>query len=363
DQSKRQELAENINDKSLSREKCLALLRQTTSSLHRLRVGTLDSFFAKIAGSYSLEIGLPMHWKITDEQTDGALRDEAIQAVLNKDSIRDLLTLMHLLTKGEATRGVSDLVRETVKQLYTLFRETKVEAWKKIPYPKPPRPDELEALLEDLRTVELPSDKRFAKARDKDYQKALASDWAEFVKSGLATRILHGDELYYKKEIPPPVVELYTKLLKHAKYVLVGLLVQQTEATFHLLEKFDAQYQRLKIERRNLRFDDITQSLQKRNLFLTIQKQLNEWEVERKVLGEVASVSVRSIGPGRSLLEVLLDTEGGSLAAIWFNQPFLEKIQALHWEGGVHPPQDSAQHQHGQHHDNRNHPKLVPRVL
>ena len=44
DQAERQQLAEDINEKSLSREKCLALLRHTTSSLHRLRVGTLDSF-------------------------------------------------------------------------------------------------------------------------------------------------------------------------------------------------------------------------------------------------------------------------------------------------------------------------------
>ena len=43
------------------------------------------------------------------------------------------------------------------------------------------------------------------------------------------------------------------------------------------------------------------------------------------VLGEISSVLVRSIGPRRSLLEVVLDAEGGSLAAIWFNQPFLEK--------------------------------------
>lgn len=43
------------------------------------------------------------------------------------------------------------------------------------------------------------------------------------------------------------------------------------------------------------------------------------------VLAEVASVSVRSIGPRRSLLEVVLEAEGGSLVAIWFNQPFLEK--------------------------------------
>ena len=43
------------------------------------------------------------------------------------------------------------------------------------------------------------------------------------------------------------------------------------------------------------------------------------------ILGEVASVSVRSIGPRRTLLEVVLDVEGGSVVAIWFNQPFLEK--------------------------------------
>ena len=43
------------------------------------------------------------------------------------------------------------------------------------------------------------------------------------------------------------------------------------------------------------------------------------------ILGEVASVSVRSIGPRRTLLEVVLDVEGGVVVAIWFNQPFLEK--------------------------------------
>jgi ATP-dependent DNA helicase RecG len=42
------------------------------------------------------------------------------------------------------------------------------------------------------------------------------------------------------------------------------------------------------------------------------------------VLGEVSSVSVRSIGPRRTLLEVVLDADGGSIVALWFNQPFLE---------------------------------------
>ena len=43
------------------------------------------------------------------------------------------------------------------------------------------------------------------------------------------------------------------------------------------------------------------------------------------VLAEVASVSMRSTGPRRSVLEVVLEAEGGSFVAIWFNQPFLER--------------------------------------
>ncbi len=42
------------------------------------------------------------------------------------------------------------------------------------------------------------------------------------------------------------------------------------------------------------------------------------------ILGEVAEVSVRSIGIRRTLLEVVLQADGGSIVAIWFNQPFLE---------------------------------------
>ena len=58
----------------------------------------------------------------------------------------------------------------------------------------------------------------------------------------IATKILHGAEIYYAKEIPQPVIAVYTKLLEHAKAVLVGQLAQQTEATFLLLEKWSCDF-------------------------------------------------------------------------------------------------------------------------
>ena len=73
--------------------------------LHRLRVGTLDSFFIQIARSFSLELGLPPGWQIVDEIDDRRLRAEAIRAVLESQSTQDTLRLMHLLSKGEAARS------------------------------------------------------------------------------------------------------------------------------------------------------------------------------------------------------------------------------------------------------------------
>jgi ATP-dependent exoDNAse (exonuclease V) beta subunit len=113
----RRELGGYLGRGTFSREDCLALLARTTRNLHRLRVSTLDSFFMAIAGSFSLELGLPADWEIVEEITDAALRAEAIRAALANDATSDLLTLVHLLTKGETTRSISRVVQSTIADL------------------------------------------------------------------------------------------------------------------------------------------------------------------------------------------------------------------------------------------------------
>jgi ATP-dependent exoDNAse (exonuclease V) beta subunit len=54
DSAKRAELAAAINASDLTAERCQELLLGVTRTLHRLRIGTLDSFFSKVAGSCSL---------------------------------------------------------------------------------------------------------------------------------------------------------------------------------------------------------------------------------------------------------------------------------------------------------------------
>jgi ATP-dependent exoDNAse (exonuclease V) beta subunit len=244
----------------LSRERCLELLVQLVRNLHQLRVGTLDSFFAQIARSLCLELGLSPHWTIVDDLDDARLRDEAIEAVLTGSRRDDLLRIYHLMTKGEAQRGVAELARTTVNDVYSLFQETRREAWHALQRRTELRDDELADLVDELRTLTLP-DKRMDSARAKDAEKAAAGDWDGLLDNGLAARVLDGSCTYWRKPIPPQAVVLYQQLIEHVRAVVVGRTANQTEGTYELLARFDVEYQRLKHERRAMRFEDVTRRL------------------------------------------------------------------------------------------------------
>ena len=260
-EKERAELAEFIHDKKLTQQRCLELLERVTRNLHRLRVSTLDSFFAEIAGSFSLELGLPPGWEIVDELTDKRLRKQAIETVLHSDSETEVSRLMNLLAKGEADRNVSELVRSTVNNLYVLFQETEADAWHQIPRRKQLSQPELADALKALSSVALPDDNRFAKARQTDCERATSGDWEALIGSGLAAKVHAGESKYCRKDIPSEAQAAYRVLLDHAQAVLLGQLANQTEATYELLKKFDTEYQRLKFEHRALRFEDVTRCL------------------------------------------------------------------------------------------------------
>ena len=254
-------LAKFIGDAALDPARALALLESLVRKLHRLRISTLDSFFAQIATSFSLELGLPPGWRIVEPSADDRLRSEAIRAVLDQGDARTVLTLMHLLTKGEATRSVSDQIRQLVDGLHGLYLETPAEAWQRLPRPQRMSNEALEAATEELAAVVLPADKKLAAAREADLKQVRRQDWQGFISGGIAGKVAAGQEEFNRKTLDPQVVDLYRRLLGHAKAVLVGQLADQTEATRQLLEQFDAHYQQLKLARRALRFDDVTRAL------------------------------------------------------------------------------------------------------
>ncbi|MGE3780326.1 MAG: UvrD-helicase domain-containing protein, partial [Pirellulaceae bacterium] len=224
------------------------------------RIGTLDSLFAQLARTFSLEMGLPPRWRILDEADDRDLRDAAIEAVLHSEETTQLLALTHLLSKGEAVRGVSELIRDTVTSLHGLYCESDAEAWQRLRRPKSPDQDDWHELLDELRNAAI-TDGRMRKAAAEDCERALRGAWDELLQRGLSAKLAAGETTYYSKPIPAELCGLYERLLEHVRATLIQRVANQTETSYRLLHSYDTHRRRLQVERGGLRFDDITQAL------------------------------------------------------------------------------------------------------
>ncbi|MFO7906021.1 MAG: UvrD-helicase domain-containing protein [Pirellulaceae bacterium] len=261
DENERSQLAHHLRLSSLTRSDCLQSLERLVRNLHRLHISTLDAFFAQLAGSFSLELGLPPGWRIVEPVRDGNLRREAIATTLQGNSKRELERLLQLMAKGEARRSVGALVQGAVDDLYGLYLETDPAAWRRIPKPKMLSDEAVEAAVETLRDAPVPNDSRAHAAREADAVAAQQHDWALFINGGLAKKVLDGATTYYRKDLPPDLLSAYRVLLDHARSALLNQVANQTEATYQLLDKFHHAYVQLKHEARAVRFDDITRSL------------------------------------------------------------------------------------------------------
>jgi ATP-dependent exoDNAse (exonuclease V) beta subunit len=260
DAQKCQELADSIGDASFNPSRARRLLVGTVRSLHRLRIGTLDSYFLQVAGGFGLELGLPAGWSICDEIVEQMLREEAIEETLSRGRLSELMTLVSLLAKGEAVRSVSRMVAGTVTQLFGFYRQAEAVAWEQIPFSKGLAAEELQAVIESIAQAPMP-ESRWKASRDNDLLAARAGDWRAFIKNGLAAKVLCGQTVFNRKPIPDELAALYRKLLLQAESQLIGDLARQTQATYKLLAHFAREYAALQTQRRALRFDDLTNLL------------------------------------------------------------------------------------------------------
>ncbi|MGH7129455.1 MAG: UvrD-helicase domain-containing protein, partial [Planctomycetaceae bacterium] len=236
-------------------------------------------------------------------------------------------------SKGEVRRSVTRQIRETVDQLYGIYQDAPADAWRKLPRPPRLSQEQLDAAIEQVESVELPKHKKIATAREKDVMQARADDWDGFIKNGLPKAIAAGEESYYKKPITPEMAAAYRPLLDHAAAELVGRIANQTEATYRLLQKFDAAYQELKIRRRGLRFDDVTARLSEEldgGPIAALSFRI-DGHVTHLLLDEFQDTSLRQWMVLRPLAERVTDgTDGRSFFCVG------DVKQAIYgWRGGV----------------------------
>ena len=262
DPAKQAALAQHLAAPTLTQPACAELLQALIRRVHRLRIGTLDSFFAQLAGSFGLELGLPSGWRICDELIDRSLRTQAIQEVLRNQETTYVVDLMHLLSKGEIHRSITDQIFAVVQGMHALFQETDRDAWHSLKHRPVLSESDLAAAVVALECCPaVGTNGHMVKAHGGDVVRAQESDWKGFLGKGLAPKIMAKAETYQRQKLEPPLIDVYMPLIDHAVGVLVNQTIHQTEASWNLLDQFDQVYQRLKTERRAMRFDDVTRCL------------------------------------------------------------------------------------------------------
>lgn len=236
----------------------LARLREFTRRLHRVHIGTLDSFFINVGSAISLELGLPAGWRIIDEHEEAQLRLRAIEALLQTESTADVVRLMHLLSKGQARQGVTRQLLQAVERFHTLYLTTDADAWRRLPTPACLSTSELNAALDELGRAVVPELVKWKEAHGDAVQAAQANQWEEFLRKGIARSILDGRTKYRNGVIRPELVEVYQRLIRHGRAILIKQLAERNEATWELLQRYDAAWNEIAREERVQTFLHVT---------------------------------------------------------------------------------------------------------
>lgn len=107
----------------LDQDACRLLLGKLLRNLHRFNVGTLDSFFMRVAGCFSAELGLAPGWRIADESTMARVRGDALDALLSAETPEEMMALLRLMAGGESGKGVHSSLQGKVATLLALARD------------------------------------------------------------------------------------------------------------------------------------------------------------------------------------------------------------------------------------------------
>lgn len=249
----------------LTRARAAETLSRVVGSLHRLSIMTIDAFFARLASSFALEIGVPPGWRVLDEEEDALVRAAAADDAFRDADHAELLSIIRDLHGERARTDAHAALMSVVRDGYAAYLSTLSDdsSWRAIGAVGRAVPDaDLDAAIARLTDDLIPTTKagtprkNWVKAFDSVRDCARRRDWLALVNLTLIKRIAGFESLFDSAEIEDAHRLALAPLIEHARHVLTRDHAARTIATRRILERFDTAYTRAKRARAGVTFDD-----------------------------------------------------------------------------------------------------------
>jgi ATP-dependent helicase/nuclease subunit A len=304
---------------SMTDAEATRLLERLIDDLPALQIRTLDSVFASIAAGLGPGSGVPHAARLVEADESAELLRRAIDHAIDESDEETMLATLETLGRRGTKVTIVPVVERAVAKLLTLHEESTAGAWT---WPAPERDKDAIAAIRDRLLDEsflTPFGKRLSGVLRKLGHRTdavLQHDGAGWIEIGGSSLVKIADTggSYYKKELPPPVVEILTQLAGHAADGNLRNLSKRTACIRDLLVRIGPWRAAIKRRRRLAEFDDFARALDPlrggvgagalEELWYRIDARIEhllldefqdtsatQWRAMRPIAGEIASVA------------------------------------------------------------------------
>ncbi len=254
DDKSKQELFNQIPElKSAELEQALQLL---TSNLHRLRIGTIDSFFVRTAKVFQDMLGMRTDWTILDTHSEELLFREAVCELTNNHKEIARLSLAFQWGLGGSRVPVVESLKEMYKSSYNSIRESGNTAWLWGTRVLITGENEARVGLERLPTIE-PSAKRQLNSIPKTIEQFDSGQWKELLKQGIPSKVFDESFTFFSKPLTDEQIEATIPIVEFAKKHFRNELIKKNEGVYHVNSELNEAVSSLKHTEGRYTFDDI----------------------------------------------------------------------------------------------------------
>ncbi len=264
------ELAFELGQPKFSCADAISLLSKIISVQHRLHIQTLDSFFAAITKSFSLELGLAPAWRIESEADQKLLVRGAISELCAGGKHKEILEFIRLLSRKEFTRSVHQFLEEELTKLLEIVSEAPKNSWGAFAVPNPPPAQHLNLAKKELQEFDVPRTKkenqphkRWSIAKEKLNQLIKEGDWDGLLENPLVSYVKRGNLSYDRVPIPDGLASNIRILLQEIASRLLSRLKLQSQGSSELLSLISQRYIALRDDRGILFHSDLKSALDK----------------------------------------------------------------------------------------------------